>query len=80
MRENIGEVYSFDFFALRRDDAGRVCRVTCKRSGRKAEALVIQKHLEDPAQMEATKNEIEVWLSLDHPYIARQVTVRGIPL
>lgn len=73
MRDFIGNAYSFDFCVLRREDAGKVCRVTCKRSGRKAEALVVRKHLEDPLQLETLKKEIEVWLSLDHPYIARHV-------
>lgn len=72
MRDAIGNAYSFDFCVLRRDDAGKVCRVTCRRSGRKAEALVVRKHLEDPLQLETLKKEIEIWLSLDHPYIARQ--------
>ncbi|CDI79490.1 CAM kinase, CDPK family, putative [Eimeria acervulina] len=75
MRDAIGNAYSFDFCVLRRDDAGKVCRVTCRRSGRKAEALVVRKHLEDPLQLETLKKEIEIWLSLDHPYIARLLEV-----
>ena len=77
MRESIGDAYSFDFVVLRREDSGRVCRVTCRRSGRKAEALVVRKHLEDPFQLETLKKEIEIWLSLDHPHIARRVTDTG---
>ncbi|CDJ35892.1 CAM kinase, CDPK family, putative [Eimeria mitis] len=77
MRDAIGDVYSFDFCVLRREDAGKVCRVTCRRSGRKAEALVVRKHLEDPLQLETLKKEIEVWLCLDHPYIARHVKPRA---
>ncbi|OEH80668.1 CAM CDPK domain-containing protein [Cyclospora cayetanensis] len=73
MNDNIGNAYNFDFVFLRRENAGRVCRVTCRRSGRKAEVLLKRKHLEDPSQLESIKKEVEIWLSLDHPHIARHV-------
>lgn len=75
MRETIGEAYSFDFFVLRRDDSGKVSRVTCRRGGRKAEALVVPKQLNNPVQLQTLKKEIEIWLSLDHPNIARLLEV-----
>ncbi|XP_026190546.1 probable myosin light chain kinase DDB_G0275057 [Cyclospora cayetanensis] len=75
MNDNIGNAYNFDFVFLRRENAGRVCRVTCRRSGRKAEVLLKRKHLEDPSQLESIKKEVEIWLSLDHPHIARLLDV-----
>ncbi|KAL8428703.1 hypothetical protein ACSSS7_007047 [Eimeria intestinalis] len=71
MRENISEGYTFDFCSLRIEEGNRVSRVTCKRSGRKAEALVLCKHLGDSLQLEALKKEVAIWLSLDHPHVSR---------
>ncbi|CDJ46243.1 CAM kinase, CDPK family, putative [Eimeria brunetti] len=52
MRDAIGSVYSFDFSVLRREEAGKVCRVTCRRSGRKAEALVIPEMIDASAHVQ----------------------------
>lgn len=79
MRHAIADAYTFDFLVLRREDAAKVKRVTCKRSGQKAEALVVRKHLRNHFQLEKLKKEIAIWLSLDHPHVARQVLgMRGI--
>ncbi|KAL8445648.1 hypothetical protein Emag_005058 [Eimeria magna] len=75
MRESISEAYTFDFHSLRLEEGNRVSRVTCRRSGRKAEALVVCKHLGDPLQLEALKKEISIWLSLDHPHVSRLLEV-----
>lgn len=75
MRHGIADAYTFDFLLLRREDASKVKRVTCKRSGQKAEALVVRKHLRNPFLLEKLKKEIEIWLSLDHPHVARLLEV-----
>ncbi|KAL8272241.1 hypothetical protein Esti_003835 [Eimeria stiedai] len=75
MRESISEAYTFDFCSLRLEEGNRVSRVTCRRSGRKAEALVVCKHLGDPLQLEALKKELSIWLSLDHPHVSRLLEV-----
>ena len=72
MRGAVGDAYNFDFLVLRHEEAAKVIRVTCRRSGQKAEALVLRKQLGDPFQLDGLKNQIEIWLSLDHPHVARQ--------
>ena len=49
----------------------RLNRVSCRLTGRKAQVIAIKKHKAEIMQLEKIKREVEIWMSLDHPRIAR---------